>query len=198
MLNKTIEDGLKPYSIGEKLRGLRLKKKLGLVQLGNHTGLSPALLSKLERGKLYPTLPTLLRIAMVFNVGLDYFFTDERKKHVMGVVRRAERLRFPEKPSIPDPAYFFESLDFTANDRRLNAYLAEFQAIAEDKLRPHQHLGGEFLYVFEGTLDVRIGTEIVHLDQGDSLYFDSNLPHCYRRSSNARTSALVITVPVAA
>lgn len=76
MPTKTIEDGLRPYGLGEKLRALRLKKSLGLVELGKHTGLSPAMLSKLERGKLFPTLPTLLRIAMVFGVGLDYFFTD--------------------------------------------------------------------------------------------------------------------------
>jgi len=38
--------------------------------------LSAALLSKLEGGKLFPTLPTLLRIAMAFGVGLDYFLTE--------------------------------------------------------------------------------------------------------------------------
>ncbi len=79
-MNKTIMEGLKPYAVGEKLRGLRLKKSMGLVELGKHTGLSPAMLSKLERGKVFPTLPTLLRVAMVFSVGLDYFFTDERKR----------------------------------------------------------------------------------------------------------------------
>ncbi|MBA3916002.1 MAG: helix-turn-helix transcriptional regulator, partial [Acidobacteriales bacterium] len=98
MLNKIIIDGLKPYGLGEKLRALRLRKSMGLVELGKHTGLSPAMISKLERGKLFPTLPTLLRIALVFGVGLDYFFTDERKRHVVAIVRRDERLRFPEIP----------------------------------------------------------------------------------------------------
>ena len=55
MVTKAIDDGLRPYSIGEKLRSLRLRKSMGLVELGRHTGLSAALLSKLERGKLYPT-----------------------------------------------------------------------------------------------------------------------------------------------
>ena len=71
---------------------------MGLVELGKHTGLSAALLSKLERGKLFPTLPTLLRIALVFGVGLDYFFTDERKRRVVSVVRHGERVRFPNGP----------------------------------------------------------------------------------------------------
>ena len=96
MVNKTIVEGLRPYGLGEKLRTLRLRKSMGLVELGKHTGLSAAMLSKLERGKLFPTLPTLLRIAMVFGVGLEHFFTDERKRHVVAVVRKKERLKFPE------------------------------------------------------------------------------------------------------
>ncbi|HMK22121.1 MAG TPA: helix-turn-helix transcriptional regulator, partial [Terriglobales bacterium] len=85
MISQTVIDGLKPYAIGEKIRTMRLKKSMGLVELGNHTGLSAALLSKLERGKLFPTLPTLLRIALVFNIGLEYFFTDERKRRILAV-----------------------------------------------------------------------------------------------------------------
>src|ERR1700726_3871160 len=111
-MTDTISDGLGRYSTGEKLRSPRLRKTMGLVELGKHTGLSGALLSKRERGKLFPTLPTLLRIAMVFGVGLDYFFTDEGKRRVVGVVRREERVRFPEKPGAPDVQYYFECLDY--------------------------------------------------------------------------------------
>src|SRR5246500_632575 len=122
MINETITAGLRPYSIGEKIRGLRLKKGMGLVELGKHTGLSAALLSKLERGKLFPTLPTLLRIAMVFGVGLDHFFTDERKRRAVGIVRGGERVRFPERPGAQDVPYYFECLDYRATDRKLSAY----------------------------------------------------------------------------
>ena len=55
MLSDTLTAGLKRYEIGSKVRALRVKKKLGLVQLGEHTGLSPALLSKIERGQLFPS-----------------------------------------------------------------------------------------------------------------------------------------------
>ena len=56
MLSATLESGLRGYDIGGKVRALRLRKKMGLVELGRHTGLSPAMLSKIERGRLYPTL----------------------------------------------------------------------------------------------------------------------------------------------
>src|SRR5512138_723330 len=126
MLSKTLQDGLNDYGIGAKVRALRLKKKIGLVDLGKHTGLSPALLSKIERGRLFPTLPTLLRIALVFGVGLDFFFAGAREKPVIAVVRKAERVQLPERPGARQVAYRFESLDYPATERRFNSYYAEF------------------------------------------------------------------------
>src|SRR4051794_14483530 len=98
MLSETLTSGLRRYQIGSKIRALRLRKKLGLVQLGEHTGLSAALLSKIERGNLFPTLPTLLRIAMVFGVGLEYFFIEREDSPILQVTRKAERVRLPNRP----------------------------------------------------------------------------------------------------
>jgi transcriptional regulator with XRE-family HTH domain len=195
MLSATLNEGLKNYGIGEKLRGLRLKKKMGLVELGRHTGLSAALLSKVERGKLYPTLPTLLRMALVFSVGLEYFFADDQKRHVVGIVRRGERKRFPERPDGRDISFYFESLDFAAVERKLSAYYAEFQPLQPGKARTHHHGGVEFLSLLRGKLELNIGTTTYVLDAGDSIYFDSSLPHSYRRVSQKPCSAIVVTVP---
>ena len=98
MLSKTLQDGLSDYAIGDKLRTLRLKKKMGLVELGKHTRLSPALLSKIERGLMFPTLPTLLRIALVFGVGLEFFFAGARDKPLVAVVRKGGRVQLPDRP----------------------------------------------------------------------------------------------------
>jgi transcriptional regulator with XRE-family HTH domain len=193
MLSPTLRDGLKSYGIGPKIRAVRLKKKMGLVELGRHTGLSAAMLSKIERGQLFPTLPTLLRIALVFSVGLDYFFSGSRDKPVVGVVRRKDRLRFREKPDARDAAYEFEALDDPAVERRTNAYLAEFLPVAAGNARSHQHAGGEFLYVLNGTLELRIGDESYELHAGDSIYFDSTVPHTYSRSGARSCSAIVVT-----
>lgn len=193
MVSPTVVEGLRPYNIGEKIRTLRLRKKMGLVELGKHTGLSAALLSKLERGKLFPTLPTLLRIALVFSVGLEFFFREDRRNAV-AVVRRAERQRFPDKPATNDISYFFESLDFSATERKLNAYYADFQPIAPEKARVHFHPGIEFLYVINGELALKIGTEEYTLEPGDSIYFDSSIPHSYRRAGKKPCDGLVVTV----
>ncbi len=194
-VNETIVQGLKPYLIGEKIRTLRLKKSMGLVELGKHTGLSAALLSKIERGKLIPTLPTLLRIALVFSVGLDFFFSDERKRRLTEVIRKAERKRFPERPGVPDPAYFFESLDYKATERKLSAFYAEFEAIAPERAKPHQHNGIEFVYVISGVLAIRVGNDEFSLEAGDAIYFDGTVPHTYRRVGSENCQGLVVTTP---
>jgi len=195
MLSKTLEEGLSKYSIGEKLRSLRLRKKLGLVDLAKHTGLSAALLSKIENGKLFPTLPTLLRIAMVYSVGLDHFFADTESSPVRAVVRRKDRQRFPESPDAKDVAYHFESLDFPVKDRRLNAYFAEFHALTAEKVRLHRHPGVELIYLLRGDLEVRVGSEVHTLAEGDAMYFDASVAHGYRRVGKKPCSAIVVSAP---
>lgn len=194
MAQQTLTDELRRYEIGSKLRALRLRKKLGLVELGRHTGLSPALLSKLERGKMFPTLATLLRIAMVFSVELDYFFADHRKHRALAIVRRAARLRFPEAPGLRDPAYHFESLTFPVAEPKCEAYLATFHPVAQGKARPHEHPGVEVIYVLSGELGVTVETSEHLLESGDAMYFDSSVPHSYRRTGRSTCSALVFGI----
>jgi transcriptional regulator with XRE-family HTH domain len=188
-----IEESIRPYAIAEKLRSLRLRKSMGLAQLAEHTGLSAAMLSKLENARLVPTLPTLVRIATVFNVGLDYFFTDPRKRHVVAVSRKDERIRFPADAKTRDVAYDFESLDFRATERKLNAFLAHFHDLPSAKIAPHYHAGVEFLYVIDGKLEISIGTEIYQLSKGDAIYFDSVQKHAYRSRGPGYCSAIVVT-----
>jgi transcriptional regulator with XRE-family HTH domain len=68
---------------------------IGLVELGKHSGLSARLLSKIERQLMIPPLPTLVRIALVFGVGLEHFFSEYAKPNA-AMVRKADRLRHPD------------------------------------------------------------------------------------------------------
>ena len=193
--SETIAQGLSKYAIGAKLRRLRLRKSMGLVELSKHTGLSPALLSKLERDVMHPTLPTLLRIAMVFSVDLDYFFIPEPKP-VLEVVRKRERMRFRDSPDEKTTCYRFESLDFRVPQRALNSYLAEFEEIEMTENRFHQHPGIEFLYVISGKLELHTENGTYELAEGDAVYFESSTPHAYRKAGAKRTTALVVTTNV--
>lgn len=189
-MSDALSEGLENYRIGPKIRALRTDKSLGLAQLGNHTGLSASMLSKIERGQVIPTLPTLMRIALVFGVGLDHFF-DDGDAPVLEVVRADERLRLPDNVE-KMPSYFFESLDYPVNDRPINSYLSEFvprTALSE----PHEHSGVELVYVISGTLEVHIHDKVHRLEARDSMFFDSGFPHSYKCVSDDRASAVIVT-----
>ncbi|MFD1329961.1 helix-turn-helix domain-containing protein [Mycoplana ramosa] len=193
MLSDTLADELERYRIGPRIKALRSEKKMGLVQLGEHTGLSPAMLSKIERGQLFPTLPTLVRIALVFGVDLDHFFTKEGPR--IAVTRKGDRLRLPIPPGAEEhPSYSFESLDYPIADRRMDAYLAEFAGPGKPS-QPHRHGSAEFIYVLKGRLNVNVDGEDVSLEEGDAMYFDSSAPHSYWRGGDENCSAVIVTTP---
>jgi len=191
MLSETLTTALEGYAVGPKVRRLRLRKKLGLVQLGDHTGLSPALLSKIERGQLFPTLPTLMRIALVFGVGLDHFFKEDSERPVHAVVRKKERIRLPDKAGRRSPAYHFESLDYPVSERKLNGYYVEIEA-EDEPSEPHEHPGAEIIYVLCGDLVINLEGEDYTLSEGDSMYFDCSHPHSYRRKGSSPCAAVVV------
>jgi transcriptional regulator with XRE-family HTH domain len=192
---ETVQRVLASYDIGAKLRQLRLKKKIGLVDLGKHTGLSASMLSQLENGKMIPTLPTLARIAMVFDVGVDHFFEDRRKQSLFSVVRAGERLRFPDRADAPKPSYYFECLAFSSQEKSLQAYQADIEPREAQEVQDHRHEGAEFLHVLAGTVVIRYVDEEHELKAGDSVYFDGSQPHAYRALGGEKARALVVTTP---
>jgi transcriptional regulator with XRE-family HTH domain len=186
-MTDAVGEHLRRYAIGAKIRALRLAKGIGLVELGRHSGLSAGLLSKIERGLLVPPLPTLIRIAMVFGVGLEHFFS-EQARPLACVTRKQERLRLPNDPELDPPAYFFESLDYPATDRSMDAYIAEFH----DASTPHNHPGPELVYVMRGQLLLRMENTEFDLGPGDSIYFDSRHDHSYRNAGRVPCIGLVV------
>jgi transcriptional regulator with XRE-family HTH domain len=194
MLSETLAAGLEQYRIGPKVRALRLQKKLGLVQLGEHTGLSPAMLSKIERGQLFPTLPTLLRIALVFGVGLEHFFVETRERPLVAVIKKRDRLRLPNERGSETPAYYFESLDFPVTERKMEGYFAEFPARSKPS-EPHSHTGAELVFVLKGRLVVNVDGQDSVLDEGDAMYFDSGAPHSYCQQGRSACEAIVVVTP---
>jgi quercetin dioxygenase-like cupin family protein len=67
--------------------------------------------------------------------------------------------------------------------------------VASGKLQPHVHPGVEFIYVMSGVLTVHLNGEEHALEAGDAIYFDSTVPHAYRRSGGRLCNAVVVTAP---
>lgn len=179
--------------IGERIKKLRLKKSMGLVELGRHTGLSASFLSQLETGRVVPTLRNLARIAMVFDKDLSYFF--EPEPHALfRIHRKKERVRLPQS-GVETPAYYFESLGYMVPDRLIDPYFAEFLPTKHPtQARPHVHTGYEFLYLLSGELEIQHTGKIHLLEAGDGVYFDANLPHSYSCAGSSPARAIIVTM----
>ncbi len=190
---ETTERFIAEKHIGERIKRLRLKKSMGLVELGRHTGLSASFLSQLETGRVVPTLRNLARIAMVFSKDLSYFFESEPQA-MFRVHRRKERVRLPQT-GVDEPTYFFESLGYMVPDRHMDPYFAEFIPLDKDhEARAHMHPGFEFLYILEGQLDLRHGENHCTLEPGDAVYFDASTPHSYVCIGKKPADALIVTM----
>lgn len=191
-----ISDSLKAqiseYLIGQKLRALRLRRSMGLLQLGQRTGLSAALLSKIENSKLVPTIPTLLRIAMALDVTLDHFFQNEQRRHLISLTRKEEREQLSAVPAAAGESFLLSRLDAGAGERQFNPYLAEFFPLANRETKPHTHLGFEFIHVLRGSLRLVLGSDAHLIRTGDSIYFDSNLRHSYTCVGDEKCVAFMV------
>ena len=190
---ETTERFIAEKHLGERIRRLRLKKSMGLVELGKHTGLSASFLSQLETGRVVPTLRNLARIAMVFSKDLSYFFESDPQA-VFRVHRRKERVRMPQT-GVESPTYFFESLGYLVPDRDMDPYFAEFQPLTgETEPKAHMHPGFEFLYLLEGDLELHHGDQTCTLEAGDAAYFDASTPHSYRCVGKKPAGAIIVTM----
>ena len=190
---ETAERFIAEKRIGERIRRLRLKKSMGLVELGKHTGLSASFLSQLETGRVVPTLRNLARIAMVFSKDLSYFFETEPTA-MFRIHRQKDRVRLPQT-GVEPPTYFFESLGYMVPDRHMDPYFAEFVPLARTpNPKAHMHPGFEFLYVLDGELELRHGDHECTLDAGDSVYFDAGTPHSYQCAGKKAAKVIIVTM----
>jgi transcriptional regulator with XRE-family HTH domain len=179
---------LEPYSIGMKLRSLRTQKHLTLSRLAVETGLSTALLSKLETDRMIPTLPTLANICRVYGVGLSHFFTDAakhtlaitRKAHLVGNGRGQETVK-----QIP--------LHVLAQNARLEARLIEYPPGTTGAVSEVGHSVCSVVYVLEGKLHLDSGGMHEVLETGDCAYIDSDMAIAWSAGGTDRCRALVVT-----
>jgi transcriptional regulator with XRE-family HTH domain len=190
------ESFIEDRRIGERIKYLRQRKHMGLVELGKHTGLSASFLSQLETGRVVPTLRNLARIAMVFSKDMSYFFEPERSE-LFRVIRASDRQRLPQTGA-EEPGYYFESLGHVPADQPIAPYVAEFLPASEKRVaRAHRHSGNEFLFMLSGSMALMHENKLDTLESGDAVFFNADAVHSYERAGDERCEALIITMPEA-
>ena len=189
-----VEALIEAKAIGARIRRLRMKRSMGLVELGRKTTLSASYLSQLETGRVVPTLRNLARVAMVFGKDFSFFFREENEK-AFHVSREKNRIRLPQGKK-DNPFLIAESLSALIPDRSAVPCVAEFLPSFEAAaFEPPTFQGLEFIFVIEGSLNLSTDTEQQRMGPSDSAWIDGSLKRKYQCHGNARSRALIITFP---
>ena len=176
--------------IGSRIKQLRLKRSMGLVELGVATGLSASFLSQLETGRVVPTLRNLARLGLAFGKDLSYFFQPE-KHSFFRIQRRKDRIRLPQ-PRPTNPSHIAESFGILVPDRSLGPCLAEFFPQSETPpFQPRIYQGHEMIYMISGTLGVDFGNRNEQLE----AFLDAETPRTFRCSGDTSATALIVSMP---
>jgi transcriptional regulator with XRE-family HTH domain len=179
---------LEPYCIGMKLRALRTYKRLTLARLAVETGLSTALLSKLETDRMIPTLPTLATICRVYGVGLSYFFS-EPERHSLSLTRKAH-LQSSGRGSDPVKRI---PLHAVSENSRLVAEIVELSPGGASFAPGMSRQANIVAYVLEGYLQMDAGGVQDLLEAGDCAYIDSQMTLAWSAAGKHRCRVLVVT-----
>ena len=189
-----IKRKLQALAIGRKIRAIRRSRGLTLEDVSKRTGLSKALISRVENEQVSPPIATLLRIASALRVEISHFFSDEAFPHKVTVVRHHEISSSRESMIIEgkDAGYSYELLAFKKDDKHMEPFIVKFDIRERSDVPLQQHKGEEFLHLLEGKLEFFTNEETIVLEKGDSIYFDSGVPHGYRGLGKKPPRALVV------
>ncbi|HNY73903.1 MAG TPA: XRE family transcriptional regulator [Syntrophales bacterium] len=181
-------------NIGRKVRELREKSQLTIMDLAARSGVPKSVLTEIESGDVTPPVATLLKLARAMNVGMAFFFQDEAAADKVSVTRKDQRIRIRRRPHHHEGEvdYIYESLETRKPDKHMEPLFVEFQSMETGDMVFSSHEGEEFVYLLEGRLEFRSHERLEVLTPGDAIYFESDLSHAFRGLDNQAARAIVV------
>ncbi len=179
--------------VGEKIKALREQKGLSLKEVADLTGFSTALLSQMENHLVSPSLGTIIKLARAFGVRVGDFL-GETQGEPFTIVRKDERKkvsRFASKDGVKY-GYSYESLGFEKKDRHMEPFIVTLEPATVKTSKTSVHEGEEFIFVLEGEMEVILGNHTDVLYPGDSIYYDSTIPHRVQCHQDKVTKILAV------
>jgi transcriptional regulator with XRE-family HTH domain len=188
-----IKTEIRELRLGGKIRKLRQERRFTLQELADLTGLSKPLLSQIENDQVTPPLATLLKIAKGLKVGIHFFFEDEGDRRRYVLTRGEEGMMSQRRPKSDAPeGYRYRSLAPGIRHKQIEPFLVEFDLREWHESSFYNHEGEEFLYIVAGELEFHYGEEIMRLIPGDSIFYDSSIPHGYVSTGDEKAKAMAV------
>lgn len=178
-------------SIGKNIRAIRKQKGITLQALADRIGLTKSYLSKIERSKKAPPYSTVNKIAMALEVEVAYLLSEklENSRDIRLSFTKKDQGRMVETMG-SSYGLKYETLGFSKPGKNMQAYIVK--APFSKRSVVYQHEGEELIYVLEGTYEFIYDGKKYTMGKGDSVYFDSGVPHSAR--SLGKKKAKILTV----
>ncbi len=171
-------------SFGAKMRKLRESHDWSQDALAQATGQTPEFIEQVENNEFSPSVSFLLSLADALNVDRGAFLKKEEETIIQGQRAKAFSKRTRN--------YSYQTLTPGAESDHLRAFMVKIESRQAHKPVEYKHEGEEFIFVMEGDLELILGSKAHHLKPGESIHFNSNIPHKLKSLSNEPTHCLVV------
>jgi transcriptional regulator with XRE-family HTH domain len=173
------------------IKKLREEKKISLRALARQLKVSASFLSQVETGKASPSLVTLKNIADTLNTTVGNLIGEGQKVTSNPVITEKEMLHLERDLkginvyllTVPDPYKQMEPL------------LLSLDEGADSGDSPYMHFGQEFVSVIKGVIEIRLNKASYSLKKGDSIYFNSSIPHAFKNIGKEKAEVIWVATP---
>ncbi|MCK4794656.1 MAG: helix-turn-helix transcriptional regulator [Desulfobacteraceae bacterium] len=191
-LEKGAKEEDQPASVGQRVRMVRNEKGMTTEDVGQRTGLSTEYLEQIEADEISPPLGVLIKIGKALDMKLGRFISTGEVKPFT-VVRKDERQIISRYTSAQGDqyGYTYESLAPDKKDRHMEPFMVTLVP-SKAKKELSTHAGQEFIYILKGAMEVILEDYTEVLYPGDSIYYDSTIPHLVRCHGDKETVILAV------
>jgi len=166
-------------SVGKRIRTFREERNVDLETLSQNTGLTVNFLERMENDEIYPTIGPLQKVARSLGVRLGTFLDDQFTRDP--IISRIDQLGSVD-PAMhtgrtPRSSYIYQALGKGKSDRNMEPFFIEICPEPEEDRKLSSHQGEEFILVTKGRVRVVYGKEEQVLEPGDTIYYNSIVPH---------------------
>lgn len=177
--------------VGVNIKRLREEQGLTLRALAGKLGISASFLSQVESGKASPSLSTLKTISDTLSTTVGNLIGEDNKLEDNPIVRARERKHVQEVGKGIN-LYLLTSRD---SNKQMEPLLFKLKEGATSGGRSYKHFGQEFVMVLKGSMEVTLNDVSYMLKKGDSIYFNSSVPHAFKNAGKEEAEAVWVVTP---
>ncbi|NTW97739.1 MAG: cupin domain-containing protein [Oscillochloris sp.] len=175
--------------VGGRLRSLREGRQLSIRALAEASGLAVNTLSLIENGKTSPSVSTLQQVAVALGVPITSFFEPDAPRSRLVFVKA------DQQQGVDFPHGTLSDLGTGLAQRSIEPLLITLAPGAGSGSQTIIHPGQEFVFCLEGRIRYTVDGQIYLLEPGDSLIFESAMPHSWENPDPRQARALLVLCP---